>query len=157
MYQLKTKQFVKTDMATCWDFFSDPKNLSKITPQSMGFIVRTELPDKMYEGLMIEYTVRPMLGIPMNWITEIKTVKNHSFFVDEQRKGPYRIWHHEHHFKEVEGGVEMTDIVSYELPLGFLGRLMHPILVKNKLKEIFDYRCQKVDELFIDSEISNKV
>jgi ligand-binding SRPBCC domain-containing protein len=157
MYQLKTKQFVKTDMATCWDFFSDPKNLSKITPQSMGFIVRTELPDKMYEGLMIEYTVRPMLGIPMNWITEIKTVKNHSFFVDEQRKGPYRIWHHEHHFKEVEGGVEMTDIVSYELPLGFLGRLMHPILVKNKLKEIFDYRRQKVDELFIDREISNKV
>ena len=144
-------------MATCWDFFSDPKNLSKITPQSMGFIVRTELPDKMYEGLMIEYTVRPMLGIPMNWITEIKTVKNHSFFVDEQRKGPYRIWHHEHHFKEVDGGVEMTDIVSYELPLGFLGRLMHPILVKNKLKEIFDYRRQKVDELFIDTEISNKV
>jgi ligand-binding SRPBCC domain-containing protein len=157
MYQLKTKQFVKTDIATCWDFFSDPKNLSKITPQSMGFIVRTELPDKMYEGLMIEYTVSPMLGIPMNWITEIKTVKNHSFFVDEQRKGPYRIWHHEHHFKEVEGGVEMTDIVSYELPLGILGRLMHPILVKNKLKEIFDYRRQKVDELFIDTEISNKV
>ncbi len=157
MYQLKTKQFVKTDMATCWDFFSDPKNLSKITPQSMGFIVRTELPDKMYEGLMIEYTVRPMLGIPMNWITEIKTVKNHSFFVDEQRKGPYRIWHHEHHFKEVDGGVEMTDIVSYELPLGFLGRLMHPILVKNKLKEIFDYRRQKVDELFIGTPISNKV
>ncbi len=123
----------------------------------MGFIVRTELPDKMYEGLMIEYTVSPMLGIPMNWITEIKTVKNHSFFVDEQRKGPYRIWHHEHHFKEVEGGVEMTDIVSYELPLGFLGRLMHPILVKNKLKEIFDYRRQKVDELFIATPISNKV
>ena len=144
-------------MATCWDFFSDPKNLSKITPQSMGFIVRTELPDKMYEGLMIEYTVRPMLGIPMNWITEIKTVKNHSFFVDEQRKGPYRIWHHEHHFKEVDGGVEMTDIVSYELPFGFLGRLMHPILVKNKLKEIFDYRRQKVDELFIATPISNKV
>ena len=157
MYQLKTIQFVKTDMATCWDFFSDPKNLSKITPQSMGFIVRTELPDKMYEGLMIEYTVSPMLGIPMNWITEIKTVKNHSFFVDEQRKGPYRIWHHEHHFKEVDGGVEMTDIVSYELPLGFLGRLMHPILVKNKLKEIFDYRRQKVDELFIATPISNKV
>ena len=157
MYQLKTKQFVKTDMATCWDFFSDPKNLSNITHQSMGFIVRTELPDKMYEGLMIEYTVRPMLGIPMNWITEIKTVKNHSFFVDEQRKGPYRIWHHEHHFKEVDGGVEMTDIVSYELPLGFLGRLMHPILVKNKLKEIFDYRRQKVDELFIATPISNKV
>ena len=148
MYQLKTKQFVKTDMATCWDFFSDPKNLSKITPQSMGFIVRTELPDKMYEGLMIEYTVRPMLGIPMNWITEIKTVKNHSFFVDEQRKGPYRIWHHEHHFKEVEGGVEMTDIVSYIIPLGFLGKIVQPFLVQPKLEEIFAYRFKIVKEVF---------
>ena len=148
MYQLKTKQFVKTDMATCWDFFSDPKNLSKITPQSMGFIVRTELPDKMYEGLMIEYTVRPMLGIPMNWITEIKAVKEGQFFIDEQRKGPYAIWHHEHHFKEVDGGVEMTDIVSYEVPFGILGKLVHPIIVKPKLDQIFKYRTKKVDEIF---------
>ena len=81
----------------------------------------------------------------MNWITEIKTVKELEFFVDEQRKGPYRIWHHEHHFKEVEGGVEMTDIVSYELPLGFLGRLLHPIIVKKKLDEIFDYRFKAVE------------
>ena len=148
MYQLKTKQFVKTDMATCWDFFSDPKNLSKITPKSMGFIVRTELPDKVYEGLMIEYTVRPMLGIPMNWITEIKTVKNHSFFVDEQRKGPYRIWHHEHHFKEVDGGVEMTDIVHYELPFGLLGQFAHWLFVKKQLNQIFDYRFNKIAALF---------
>ena len=104
MYQLKRTQFIKTDLKTAWDFFSSPGNLKKITPDYMGFDVKTELPDKMYEGLMIEYTVKPLLGIPMNWITEIKTVKELEFFVDEQRKGPYKIWHHEHHFKEVDGG-----------------------------------------------------
>ena len=114
----------------------------------MGFEVKTEVPEKMYEGLMIAYTVRPLLGIPMSWVTEIKTVKENVFFVDEQRQGPYTIWHHEHHFKVVEGGVEMTDIVSYVLPLGFLGKMAHPILVRKKLEEIFAYRFQKVDELF---------
>ena len=82
----------------------------------------------------------------MNWITEIKTVKELEFFVDEQRKGPYKIWHHEHHFKEVDGGVEMTDIVSYELPLGILGRIMHPFLVQKKLEEIFDFRFKAVEQ-----------
>ena len=135
MYQLKRKQIIKTDLKSAWDFFSSPLNLKKITPDYMGFDVKTELPEKMYEGLMIEYTVKPLLGIPMNWITEIKTVKELEFFVDEQRKGPYKIWHHEHHFKEVEGGVEMIDIVSYELPLGFLGKIMHPILVRKSLKK----------------------
>jgi len=148
MYQLKRTQFIKTDLKSAWDFFSSPENLKKITPDYMGFDVTTELPEKMYEGLMIEYTVKPLLGIPMNWITEIKTVKDLEFFVDEQRKGPYKIWHHEHHFKEVDGGVEMTDIVSYELPLGFLGRIMHPILVRKKLDEIFDYRFKAVEEIF---------
>ena len=99
----------------------------------------------MYEGLMIEYTVKPLLGIPMNWVTEIKTVKDLELFVDEQRVGPYKIWHHEHHFKEVEGGVEMTDIVSYMLPMGILGRMMHPIIVKKKLEEIFDFRFKAVE------------
>ena len=148
MYQLKRTQLVKTDLATCWDFFSSPKNLKKITPDYMGFDVLVELPEKMYEGLMIAYTVKPLLGIPMEWITEIKYVHDQQFFVDEQRKGPYKIWHHEHHFKAVEEGVEMTDIVTYELPLGLLGKIAHPILVKQKLAEIFDYRFKKVDELF---------
>jgi len=129
MYQLKRQQLVKTDMATCWDFFSSPGNLQKITPKYMGFDVLTEVPEKMYEGLMIEYRVRPLLGIPMNWITEITHVKEHQFFVDEQRKGPYRIWHHEHHFETVDNGVLMSDIVSYELPFGILGKIAHPILV----------------------------
>ena len=148
MYQLIKKQCVKTDLQTCWDFFSSPRNLKEITPDYMGFDVLTEIPEKMYEGLMIEYKVTPLLNIPMNWITEIKYVHDKEFFVDEQRKGPYKIWHHEHHFKAVEGGVEMTDIVSYEIPLGFLGRLMHPLVVKKKLEEIFEYRVKRVDEIF---------
>lgn len=114
----------------------------------MGFIVKSEVPQKMYEGLMIAYTVKPLAGIPMNWVTEIKTVKDLEFFVDEQRVGPYKIWHHEHHFKAVDGGVEMTDIVTYVLPLGILGRLVHPFLVRPKLEQIFVYRFQKVDKIF---------
>jgi ligand-binding SRPBCC domain-containing protein len=122
--------------------------LKEITPPGMGFNIKTDLPAKMYEGMMIEYKVTPLLGIPMTWITEIKAVKEGQFFIDEQRKGPYAIWHHEHHFKEVDGGVEMTDIVSYEVPFGILGKLVHPIIVKPKLDQIFKYRTKKVDEIF---------
>jgi ligand-binding SRPBCC domain-containing protein len=149
MYQLKRTQFVKTDLATCWDFFSSPNNLNKITPKEMGFDVLTEGVENMYEGLMIEYKVRPLLNIPLRWITEITHVKHQQYFVDEQRKGPYKIWHHEHHFKEVQGGVEMTDIVSYELPFGILGKMAHPLLVKKKLDQIFADRFKIVDELFV--------
>lgn len=148
MYQIKREQLVKASLEECWDFFSNPNNLKHITPDYMGFNVKTEVPDKMYEGLMIGYTVKPLFNIPMEWITEIKYVHDKKFFVDEQRKGPYKIWHHEHHFEEVNEGVKLIDIVTYELPLGFLGRLAHPILVKNKLKEIFDYRVKKVEEIF---------
>jgi ligand-binding SRPBCC domain-containing protein len=148
MYQLKRTQFVNTDLETCWKFFSAPSNLQKITPEYMGFEVLTEVPHEMYEGLMISYTVRPLFGIPMNWVTEITHVKDRTFFVDEQRKGPYKIWHHEHHFKAVEGGVEMTDIVSYEVPFGIFGKLAHPLIVRKKLEEIFEYRFKVVDELF---------
>ena len=102
----------------------------------------------MYAGLMIEYEVKPLMGIPMKWITEITHVDELKFFVDEQRKGPYKIWHHEHHFKQVENGIEMTDIVSYEVPFGILGKLAHPLIVKSKLNQIFDYRFKKVVEIF---------
>lgn len=148
MYQFKRTQLVKTDIQTCWDFFSSPKNLKKITPEYMGFDVLLDIPEKMYPGLMIEYTVKPVFSIPMKWITEITHVEPLKFFVDEQRKGPYKIWHHEHHFETVENGVMMTDIVSYELPMGFLGRMVHPFIVEKKLKEIFDYRFKVVEEYF---------
>ena len=148
MHQFIRKQFVKTDLQTCWDFFSSPANLKRITPSYMGFDVKTDVPTQMYEGLIIAYTVKPLLGIPVEWVTEITHVKDKSFFVDEQRKGPYTMWHHEHHFKAVEGGVEMTDIVSYIIPLGFLGKLVEPFLVKPKLEEIFAYRFKIVEEVF---------
>ncbi len=148
MYQLKSTQFIPASLETCWDYFSSPNNLKEITPKNMGFIIKTDLPGKMYEGMMIEYIVTPLLGIPMNWITEIKAVKEGVFFIDEQRKGPYKIWHHEHHFKAVEGGVEMTDIVSYEVPFGFLGKLVHPMIVRPKLEQIFKYRTKKINEIF---------
>jgi ligand-binding SRPBCC domain-containing protein len=148
MYQLKRTQLIKSDLKTCWEFFSSPQNLKEITPPYMGFDIKVSLPKEMYEGLMIAYTVKPLFSIPMTWITEIKTVKENQFFVDEQRKGPYTIWHHEHHFKETPEGVEMTDIVTYVLPLGFLGRLAHPFIVKPKLEEIFEYRFKRVEEIF---------
>jgi ligand-binding SRPBCC domain-containing protein len=136
-------------MAEAWDFFSSPKNLQVITPPYLGFEIQSELPEKMYPGLFISYKVSPVLGIKLNWTTEITHVNEPHFFVDEQRVGPYTIWHHEHHFVQKEGGIEMTDIVSYKLPFGFLGRLVHPFLVAPKLNEIFAFRFKKVDELFI--------
>ncbi|MFN5444274.1 MAG: SRPBCC family protein [Crocinitomicaceae bacterium] len=149
MYQLIRKQIVHTDLETCWDFFSNPSNLKLITPEYMGFDVKTETPNIMYEGLIISYSVRPLLNIPMEWVTEITHVKDKSFFVDEQRIGPYKLWHHEHHFKEIDEGVEMIDIVSYEPPFGILGKIVHPFIIKPKLEEIFAFRFKKVDSIFL--------
>ena len=148
MYQIRQQQFIPTQLERCWDFFSNPVNLAKITPADMGFKVLTPLPPRVYEGLMIHYEVRPLLGINTGWVTEIKTVKEPVFFVDEQRSGPYKIWHHEHFFESVDGGVMMTDIVSYKLPLGWLGKFAHFLFVKRKLEQVFSYRHKKVAELF---------
>jgi ligand-binding SRPBCC domain-containing protein len=148
MYQLKRQQIVSTDMETCWKFFSSPQNLAVITPAYMRFTVLTEQPEKVYEGLIIAYSVSPVLRIPLKWVTEIKYVKENRFFVDEQRKGPYSLWHHEHHFEQVEDGVLMTDIVSYSLPYGWIGRLAHRLFVKRQLEEVFDYRRKIVEEIF---------
>jgi len=149
MYQLKRVQFINTDLEGAWNFFSNPANLKVITPPYLGFEVKKELPQKMYPGLFINYKVSPLFGLKINWTTEITHVNELRFFVDEQRVGPYRIWHHEHHFIEKNGGVEMTDIVSYQLPFGFLGRILHPIIIAPKLEEIFAFRINKVDEIFV--------
>lgn len=149
MHVLKQKTFIPISLEKAWNFFSNPENLKVITPNHMGFNVTSEQILKgMYEGMIITYTVTPLLGISMNWMTEITHIKNQSFFVDEQRVGPYKVWHHQHHFKAVDGGVEMWDIVDYVLPLGFLGRILEPIMVRPKLKEIFDFREAKIKELF---------
>ncbi|KAF0130744.1 MAG: hypothetical protein FD155_1554 [Bacteroidetes bacterium] len=148
MYQLHTRIFVPASLPEVWDFFSSPQNLSKITAPSMGFTIKTGGEGKMYPGQIIAYTVKPVAGVPMEWVTEITHVDEMKFFVDEQRKGPYKMWHHEHHFKSVDGGVEMEDIVSYLLPLGFLGNFAHVIFVKKQLESIFNYRTEVVKKIF---------
>lgn len=148
MYQLRRKQLVKTDIDTCWQFFSSPKNLEVITPSYLNFRVLTEVPNEMYEGLLISYKVSPLFNVPLNWVTEITHVKEGEFFVDEQRIGPYTLWHHEHHFKKVEDGIEMIDIVSYVLPFGWLGRLAHRLFLRKQIEGIFEYRQSIVDSLF---------
>ncbi len=148
MYQLKRTQLVKTDPETCWKFFCAPENLRVITPSYMNFRVLTETPAEIYEGLIIAYKVSPVLKIPLSWVTEITVVDRGVYFVDEQRQGPYKIWHHEHHFRKVEGGVEMTDIVSYSLPFGILGKFAHWLFVRKQLENLFEYRFRKVEELF---------
>ena len=148
MHQLKRTQLVKTDLETCWKFFCAPGNLQAITPEYMNFRVLTETPAEIYAGLMIAYKISPVLKLPLSWVTEITVVEHRTYFVDEQRQGPYKIWHHEHHFKVVEEGVEMTDIVSYSLPFGVLGKFAHWLFVRKQLEQLFDYRFRKVEELF---------
>lgn len=148
IYRLKTVQNLPITLSKAWDFLSDPENLKTITPPYMRFKILEGNESKMYAGQIIKYTVTPVFGIRTGWITEITHVDYQKYFVDEQRFGPYKFWHHKHFIKEIKGGVEMIDIVDYKLPLGFLGRLAHPILVKRKLKEIFDFRYNKLIELF---------
>ncbi len=147
-YHIHTKQLVPITLKEAWDFFSSPKNLKEITPDYMGFHIRSEYDGKMYPGQIIEYTVKPVLGIPMYWMTEITQVKEQHFFIDEQRVGPYNMWHHQHFFREVEGGVEVEDMVHYRLPLGPLGNIAHALFVKKQLQGIFDYRKKVLEERF---------
>ncbi len=139
-------------MEKAWEFLSDPKNLSVITPPEMGFEVLSGADRSMYPGQLIEYYVRPLFGIKTKWVTEITHVEDGSYFVDEQRFGPYALWHHKHFLIAVDGGIEMEDIVHYKLPFGFLGRLLHPWLVKPQLEKIFRFRKQKLIALFGEME-----
>ncbi len=149
VYTIKSTQQLPISIEQAWDFLSSPKNLQKITPAHMGFEILTEnLPEKVYPGMIIQYNVRPVLNIPMRWVTEITHVDHLNFFVDEQRVGPYRIWHHEHHLKVIPGGVEMNDIVTYQPPFGVLGSIANMLFIKGQLKEIFAFREQKLIELF---------
>lgn len=149
-FTLKRVQRLPISLEHAWDFFSAPDNLKVITPPYMGFHVHTDpaFLTHMYAGQIIDYTVTPLLGIPLYWMSEITHVEHQRFFVDEQRVGPYALWHHQHHFKAIEGGVEMTDLVHYRLPLGILGRLAHAIFVRRQLEGIFNYRWKKLEELF---------
>lgn len=150
IHTLHTKQIISATRDQAWEFFSNPRNLTKITPAEMGFDIMTpELPERIHAGLMIQYRVRPLLGIPMTWLTEISHVRDGVYFVDEQRVGPYAIWHHEHWFHDIGNGrIEMEDRVTYMLPFQPFGDLVHPFLVKPQLDRIFAHREKAVRELF---------
>ena len=149
VYSFKTVQNIPISLDKAWKFFSDPANLANITPDNMGFKTISKYHGTtMYAGQVIEYKVSPVLGIPLYWMTEITHVDDQKYFVDEQRYGPYSMWHHQHHFKVIDGGVEMTDIVHYKLPLWFLGDIANSLFVKKQLQHIFDFRYKIVQQRF---------
>ena len=149
VYSLQKVQVLPGKIEDAWAFFSSPQYLKTITPLHLGFrVLSSQHTGTMYPGQLIEYTVKPFLGIPLYWMTEITQVKPMQYFIDEQRFGPYAFWHHQHHFREVSGGVEMTDIVHYKIPFWFLGDIANFLFVKSQLKKIFDYRKEVTDKLF---------
>ena len=149
IYQLYQEQKLAVTIEEIWNFISNPKNLRIITPDYMGFnITSKHLTESIYPGMMIEYKVKPLLNINMTWLTEITQVKENDFFIDEQRVGPYKLWHHEHKITPIEGGVLMTDLVTYQPPFGFLGRIANHLIIREKLVEIFEYRKNVLLDLF---------
>ncbi len=149
VYQFITKQFLPVPLEQVWDFIASPKNLKVITPPYMGFDITSENGDeRMYEGMIISYKVSPVLGIKTTWVTEITKVKPFHYFIDEQRVGPYRMWHHQHFLEKVEEGTLMRDIVTYQPPLGFLGALANSVFIRKKLQGIFDFRAEALERIF---------
>ena len=148
IYTLHKKQKLPISLDEAWAFLCDPKNLSKLTPSEMNMTMVSGADRPMYAGQVIQYSVTPLAGIKTKWISEITQFEDRKYFVYVQLYGPYALWHHKHFIKEIDGGVEMEDIIDYKVPLGFLGQLIHPIVVKPKLEEIFNYRKMKLEELF---------
>ncbi len=146
---LTRNQKLPVNLREAWSFFSNPKNLKTITPSFMGFDITSKLTGaNMYAGMIITYKVRPILNVPLNWMTEITQVSAPYFFVDNQKSGPFKIWHHQHLFKEIAKGVEMTDIVNYNVGFGVVGRLIEKAIVQKRVEEIFDFRYKKLEEIF---------
>jgi len=149
-YHFEFETDLPVPLTEAWDFFASPLNLTKITPPELNLVITSGYTDnsKMYPGLLITYKVAPLFGIKMDWVTEITHIKDQEYFIDEQRSGPYAIWHHQHHFREIKGGVNMTDILTYAIPYGIIGRITNTLLVKRKIKKIFAYRQQQIEKLF---------
>ena len=148
LYQLHSKQALPISKKKAWDFLSSPSNLKVITPDYMGFHILTGADRPMFPGQIIQYTVSPFPGYTTKWVTEITHVIDGEYFVDEQRFGPYALWHHKHFLRTIASGVEMEDVIDYKLPFGILGQWTHPLLVKKQLIKIFKYREEKLIELF---------
>ena len=148
LWRLECRQTLPLSREEAWAFFSRPDNLARITPPDLDFAVTSELPARMYAGMIVSYRIAPFGGVRVPWVTEITHVREPEFFVDEQRSGPYRFWHHQHHFRELAGGVEMTDLVHYRLPCGPFGDLFAGRAVERRIAAIFAYRRQVLEELF---------
>ncbi|WP_158977480.1 SRPBCC family protein [Cellulophaga sp. L1A9] len=148
LYRLHSKQILPISKEKAWHFLSDPANLKVITPDAMGFEILSGADKEMFAGQIIQYNVSPIAGIKTRWVTEITHVDQGRYFVDEQRFGPYALWHHKHFINPTENGVEMEDIIDYKIPFGLLGQLVHRLFIKNQLTKIFKYREDKLIELF---------
>ena len=148
VYRLIRTQNLPMPLEEAWQFFSDPRNLKVITPPHLGFKILSELDGKMKEGQLIRYKVKPLLGIPLTWVTRICEVEEGKHFADEQLKGPYQLWYHRHYFEVIPGGVAMKDVIDYSLPLGWLGQLAHWLFVKRQVESIFEFRKKVLDEKF---------
>lgn len=149
IYTIERTQLLPIDIQEAWSFFSSPKNLNVITPSKMNFkILSISDGSKMYAGQIIKYKINIFPLFPTTWVTEITHVKEPYYFVDEQLTGPYTLWHHQHHFKEVKDGVEITDIVNYAIPLGIIGQFANAFFVGEEVKSIFDFRSKKLESLF---------
>jgi ligand-binding SRPBCC domain-containing protein len=149
IHTLSTRQIIPARRENCWKFFSDPRNLVRITPETLKFEILSEVPERIYPGLMIQYRVSPLFGVSITWLTEITHVQEPGMFVDEQRAGPYRIWHHEHRFSQLDDGrTEMADRLTYQLPLTPLSEIFHRCLVRKNLNQIFSYREKMVLKIF---------
>lgn len=146
--RLERRQRLPLAQSAAWEFFADPANLARITPPNLGFEVTSPLPERMYAGMVVTYRVRPFGNLGVPWVTEITQVREPEFFVDEQRSGPYRFWHHQHHFAAVADGIEMTDLVHYQLPYGWLGDLLAGSAVERRVTAIFAHRQQVLAQLF---------
>jgi ligand-binding SRPBCC domain-containing protein len=147
--QFRIEQTIPSTMERVWDFISSPVNLKEITPPSMGFEITTpDLPMRMYPGMIISYRVTPLFGIRMTWVTEITHMQEGEYFVDEQRVGPYAMWHHQHRIESVPGGVRMIDIVTYRPPFGLLGAVANALILRRRVAAIFRYRAGAMERKF---------
>jgi ligand-binding SRPBCC domain-containing protein len=145
---LQARQRLPISVDEAWDFFATPRNLPELTPESLHFTITSELPDRMYVGLALTYTVTPLFNIPLSWMTVITAIEDGAAFSDEQRVGPYKTWQHQHLFRSVEGGMEMRDLVHYALPFDPLSRPLHDLVVLQRLQEIFAFRYKTLAQRF---------
>lgn len=148
MYYRKYSQILPISIEACWEFFSSPSNLKMIIPKHLQFELTTQQPNHIYEGQIITYTLKPLWNLRIEWVTEITHVQKYLYFIDEQRLGPYKFWHHEHWFQPVAQGVEITDMIYYQMPFGVLGNILHELKVKKDLDDIFAFRTTTLEKMF---------